>query len=165
MMKRKNRKAVSELVGAVLLILITLVAMVYLVEVYLSQTSFASQGLSQQAHDAVVQQGQAISTAYYSVEHNSSDNSYTSRFYVVDIGSIPIKMSSDGVLLPSSGGFIQPKYTVYALNTTSPLFLGNQNDLVTLYPQQTYVINVIYGSQVQEFYINSSGINYLEVTS
>lgn len=155
MKKLSSRRAQSELVGAVLLILISLVAMVFLIESYLGNTGFAIQGLSQQARDQELKANQCVKTVYY-VKGTQGEN-----FTVVNVG-YNVHVQKHGVFTQDN---CYPDYSIYVSNTSGYHFLGDQNNLITLYHGQTYNIMIIPNSSAPTVIFLNASSNILEVSS
>ncbi|BBG23120.1 hypothetical protein IC006_0404 [Sulfuracidifex tepidarius] len=156
---RKSRKGVSEVVGAVLLILITLIAMVYLVETYLRQSGFADQGFAEEAHYQELKAGQMVDTVYYA--NHKVTQGYLDCFIIVNVGD-NIVLSKHGVLSQDSG--TPCPYYVEVSNSSGNTLLGS-NSSITLTHGMTYKIMVLSKTELSSIYLNASGENIIEVSS
>lgn len=153
----KVKKGLSETLAEILLIAVTLAALGFAISYYTYSSSVEKSGEAQLAKQAIYKAGQQLTLIYYTT------NSTSSSFYVVNIGNIPIQVSSIIISNVSSSNSKIVGTIIRGSNMKIYKFESNVPVIdYTIDPNYIYLIYIPYPN-VSEITLNASGINYIVV--
>lgn len=156
----RAKRGLSETLAEILLIAVTIAALGFAISYYTYSSSVEKSGEAQLAKQAIYKAGQQLVLIYYAT------NSTSSLFYVVNIGNIPIQVSSIVISNVTSSSLKNIVGTIIWGNNMKIYKYESSGPVIdyTIDPNYIYLVCVPYPN-VSEITLNASGINYIVVTA